>query len=588
LYYSQFLKGGETVKKKTLFLLIAILLVGALALSACGGADAPEPEEAAEEVMEEEAAEEAAEEEAEEEMAEEEMAWEPMSFSAESCDYGGKVLSVAAMDEYTVQFDLCKPDPAFIAKMAFNVFAVQPSEYLDATGGTGEILEAPIGTGAYKLEAWNRGDSIVYTKFEDYWGEPAFADTLVFRWSTESAARLLELQSGTVDYITNITEEDIAVVEEDANLQVVPLPAPNILYIAMTNTFEPFDNLDVRKAIAMGIDRQRIVDNFYPSGSEVASHFTPCSIPGGCEGESWYDFDAEAAKAMLADAGFPDGFSTSIYYRDVYRDYLPRPGDVAVELQTQLKDNLNIDADVVVMESGEFIDESTNGRLDGIYLLGWTGDYPHPTNFLDFHFSKDNPQFGDVFPEIYEPLEAASQIEDPNDALGLYAEANNAIKANVPMLPVVHSTAAYAATASLENVNNPPFGAPILKDIDPGKDTMVFMQNAEPISLFCADETDGESLAACQQVLEGLYRYNAEGRAEPSLAKECVANDDLTQWTCSLQEGVMFHDGSMFDANDVVASFGAGIDASNPNHGGNTGAWEYYSYLWDGLMNVEE
>ena len=574
------------MKKKTLFLLIALLLVGALALTACGGAEPPAEEEPAEEVVEEEAEEEEAEEETEEVV--EEPVYQPELVTAENCDYGGKVLSVEALDDYTVQFDLCKPDPAFLAKMAFNVFAVQPSEWIAETGGGGEILEQPIGTGAYQLEAWNRGDSIVYSKFEDYWGEPAFADTLVFRWATESAARLLELQSGNVDYITNITEEDIALVSDDPDLQVVPLPAPNIMYIAMTNTFEPFDQLDVRKAIALGIDRQRIVENFYPEGSEVASHFTPCSIPGGCEGESWHEFDLEAAQQMLTDAGFPDGFETAIYYRDVYRDYLPRPGDVAVEIQTQLKENLNIDAEVVVMESGEFIDESTNGRLDGIYLLGWTGDYPHPTNFLDFHFSKENPQFGDPFPAIYEPLEEASQIEDPNDALELYAEANNAIKENVPMLPVVHSTAAYAAKASLEGVNNPPFGSPIMRLIDPGKDTLVFMQNAEPISLFCADETDGESLAACQQVLEGLYRYNTEGQAVPALAKECTANEDLTQWTCALQEGVMFHDGSMFDAYDVVASFGAGIDASNPYHVGNTGAWSYYSYLWDGLMNVEE
>ncbi len=574
------------MKKKTLFLLIALLLVGALALTACGGAEPPAEEEPAEEVMEEESEEEEAEEETEEVV--EEPVYQPVLVTAENCDYGGKVLSVEALDDYTVQFDLCKPDPAFLAKMAFNVFAVQPSEWIAETGGGGEILEQPIGTGAYQLEAWNRGDSIVYSKFEDYWGEPAFADTLVFRWTTESAARLLELQSGNVDYITNITEEDIALVNDDPDLEVVPLPAPNIMYIAFTNTFEPFDQLDVRKAIALGIDRQRIVENFYPEGSEVASHFTPCSIPGGCEGESWHEFDLEAAQQMLADAGFPDGFETAIYYRDVFRDYLPRPGDVAVEIQTQLKENLNIDAEVVVMESGEFIDESTNGRLDGIYLLGWTGDYPHPTNFLDFHFSKDNPQFGDPFPAIYEPLEEASQIEDPNDALDLYAEANNAIKENVPMLPVVHSTAAYAAKASLEGVNNPPFGSPIMRLIDPGKDTLVFMQNAEPISLFCADETDGESLAACQQVLEGLYRYNTEGQAVPALAKECTANEDLTQWTCALHEGVMFHDGSMFDAYDVVASFGAGIDASNPYHVGNTGAWSYYSYLWDGLMNVEE
>ncbi len=337
----------------------------------------------------------------------------------------------------------------------------------------------------------------------------------------------------------------------------------------------------------MGIDRDRIVTNFYPEGSEVASHFTPCSITGGCEGEAWYDFDADAARQMLSDAGFPNGFETTIYYRDVFRDYLPEPSVVAVELQTQLQENLGITADIVVMESGEFIDESTNGRLDGIYLLGWTGDYPHPTNFLDFHFSAQNPQFGTPHPEIYEPLEEASQVAVTSDAADLYAEANNAIKELVPMVPVVHSAAAYAARADLVGVNNPPFGSPIQRLIDPGKDTLVFMKNAEPISLFCQDETDGESLDTCQQIVEGLYRYNVDGNPEPALATSCEANDDLTVWTCDLREGVTFHDGSTFDANDVIASWGAGIDARNPNHIGNTGAFEYYSYLWDGLIPAE-
>jgi ABC-type transport system substrate-binding protein len=178
----------------------------------------------------------------------------------------------------------------------------------------------------------------------------------------------------------------------------------------------------------MGIDRQRVVDYFYPEGSEVASHFTPCSIPNGCAGEAWYDFDPEAARALLAEAGYPDGFETAIYYRDVFRTYLPEPSLVAVEVQTQLKENLGIEAEVVVMESGEFIDESTNGRLDGFYLLGWGADYPHPTNFLDFHFGASNPQFGDPPSAIYEPLEAASRIGDAGEAEALYAEANNAIR----------------------------------------------------------------------------------------------------------------------------------------------------------------
>jgi ABC-type transport system substrate-binding protein len=122
--------------------------------------------------------------------------------------------------------------------------------------------------------------------------------------------------------------------------------------------------------------------------------------------------------------------------------------------------------------------------------------------------------------------------------------------------------------------------------LDPGKDTLVVMQNAEPISLFCADETDGESLTACQQVVETLYDYELDsGDVVPELATNCESNADSTVWTCALRQGVKFHDGSDFDANDVVASWSLGIDAANPLHTGNTGTFFYYDYLWDGLIN---
>jgi ABC-type transport system substrate-binding protein len=515
-------------------------------------------------------------------------AFEGKSVAASDCSYGGKIKSIEATDRLTVKFSMCKPDPAFLAKAAFTPFGIQSEEHLNATGGGGEILERPVGTAPFKLEKWSRGDSIIMRRFEDYWGDKPNFETLVFRWSDSGAGRLVELRAGTVDQITNLSPDDFESVQNDSDLTFIPVANPNILYLAMTNTFAPFDNLEVRKAIAMGIDRQRIVDNFFPDGSEVASHFTPCSITNACAGEAWYDFDPEKARAMLAAAGFPDGFKTKIFFRDVFRGYLPEPSIVAVEFQTQLRDNLGIEAEVVVMESGEFIDRSGSGKLDGFYLLGWGADYPHVTNFLDYHFSGHNVQYGTPHPEIHKVLEEASTIANVEAAKPLYVKANNAIKALVPMVPIAHGASASAAAAGIGNAHFRPFGAPLFHRTDPGKDTFVFMQNAEPISLYCADETDGESLAICQQLVEPLFDYAIDsGTIEPLLATGCSANDDATVWTCNLRDGVKFHDGSDFDANDVVASWAAGIDASSPNHKGNTGAFEYYSYLWDGLMNAE-
>ena len=519
--------------------------------------------------------------------------FEGKSVVAPDCDYGGVISSVEATAEYEVTFNMCSPVPAFKAIAAFTPFGVQPEEHLEATGGA--PLDNPIGTGPWALDSWNRGDSVNFSRFDDYWGDPAPYETLVFRWATEGAQRLLELQSGNVDQITNLSPDDFETVQGDDSLTFIPVANPNVLYLAITSDLDPFGtpggdtvfaDVKVRQAIAMGIDRQRVVDNFYPVGSQVASHFTPCSIELACEGDDWYEFDAEAGRALLAEAGFPDGFDTTIYYRDVFRGYLPEPGLVAVEFQTQLEENLGITAEVVVVESGEFIDESTNGRYDGLYLLGWGADYPHVTNFLDFHFGKTYAGFGTPHPEIYELLDEGATIADAAVAAPVYEAANNAIRELVPMVPIANGASASAALATVDNAHFRPFGAPLFHRADPGKDTFVFMQNAEPISLYCADETDGESLAPCQQVVEPLLGYAIDsGIVEPRLATDCTGNENATVWTCSLREGVTFHDGSTFDANDVIVSFAAGIDADNPLHVGNTGIFSYYSGLWGNLIN---
>ena len=559
------------MKNKTVYALFATVLLFSMVLTACGGGGSSAVVERAYDEIKYS---------------------EPMSVSAENCDYGGKIKSIESTDELTVKFTMCSPDPAFPQKAAFTPFGIYPQEWLNTYAnaeGQETLLRSPVGTGPFYLENWASGESVTMKAYDGYWGDKPAYDTLVFRWATEGAQRLLELQSGTVDQITNPSPDDYDTIKEDENLVFIPVANPNVLYLAMTNTFEPFDNLDVRKAVAMGIDRQRIVDNFYADGATVPDFFTPCSLPNGCVGDPWYDFDPAAAKALLADAGYPDGFETAIYYRDVFRGYLPEPGLVAVEIQTQLRDNLGIEAEIIVMESGEFIDESTNGRLDGFYLLGWGADYPHVTNFLDYLFAETNPQYGTPWAEIYEPLQTASRIGDAAQAEPLYVEANNAIRELVPMVPIANGASASAALATVENAHFRPFGAPLFAKVDPGKDTFVYMQNAEPISLFCQDESDGESLAPCQQITETLLAYAIDsGEIVPELATGCTPNDDSTVWTCNLREGVTFHDGTAFDANDVVASWAAGIDAANPNHIGNTGSFTYYGYLWDGLMNAGE
>lgn len=523
----------------------------------------------------------------------EEKPFEPIAVSAPDCEYGGLFKSIEAVDQYTVKFTMCSPDPAFLSKIAFSSFAIQPKEWLEQTGGGGEgsqLLEKPIGTGPYMVSEWKRGDELVFKAYADYWGpEKAKMPTLVFRWSSEAAQRLLELQAGTVDGIDNPGPDDFAKIQADPNLALYPRPALNIFYIGMNNTYPPFDNEKVRQAIAMAIDRKRIVDNFYPAGSEVASHFTPCAIPNGCVGESWYEFDPAKAKALLAEAGYPDGFKTELAYRDVVRGYLPQPGVVAQDIQAQLKENLNIDVEIKVMESGAFLQAADAGELPGLHLLGWGADYPDMTNFLDYHFGAGaSKQFGNKFDDIVEALKKAASLAGDEARKPYYEAANNAIKQHVPMIPVAHGGSATAFKKAVEGAHASPLGNETFSVMSiAGKDTFVWMQNAEPISLYCADETDGESLRACEQVTESLYRYEIGGTAvQPSLAEVCTPNEDLTVWTCTLRKGVKFHDGSLLDANDVVFSLIIQWDAAHPLHKGNSGAFSYWSGLWGAFLNA--
>ncbi len=515
-------------------------------------------------------------------------AFEPMSVAAENCDYGGKILSIESSDEMTVVFTLCQPDSAFLTKIAFTAFSIQPAEWITENEGGKKLLTHPIGTGPYKIEKWNFGDSIVYKRFDDYWGEAAIAETAILRWSDESVARLLELEAGTADYITHVNPDDFEAINNNPDLQLVPYPAPNTFYIGLNNRFEPFDDVRVRQAIAMGIDRQKIVAGFYPEGSTVPDFFTPCTVPNGCEGEAWYDFDLEAARELLAEAGYGDGFETTLYFRDVFRTYLPQPVAVAAEIQAQLKENLNIKVEVVLMESSELIKQVNDSELS-MFLLGWNVDYPHMSNTVGFAFSEQGRRFGDPHPEIYEPMQKASAMSG-EEATPLYAQANNAIRELVTMVPVANGIAADAARADLGGVQQRPFGHDRLGLFDPAEgDTVVFLQSGEPHHLYCADTTDGETSMACSQPVEPLFNYALDsGEVVPALATSCDANEEGTVWTCHLRENVLFHDGSMLDANDVVVSWSVGIDASHPYHTGDSGDFDYHAKLWGGFMNAPE
>lgn len=493
------------------------------------------------------------------------------------------IAKLEATDASTFVLTLCNPDVAVPAKVAFSALGISPSELVvDPV----QLVENPVGTGPYTLGAWERGNQIVLNANESYWGEPALSSTAVFQWNPEGAQRLVQLESGTADGIDNVGTDDFERIAANPALQIVNRDPLNTFYVGFNVDIAPFDDPVVRQAIAIGLDRQRLIDNFYPEGSIPATQFLPPAIPGYEDGFVDFETDTAAAAALIAEA-YPDGLDVDLSYRDAARGYLPLPTPIATDIQAQLAE-IGINVNLDLQESGTFIDNANAGTL-GFYLLGWGADYPDASNFMDYHFGPGaSTQFGTQFDDVTGPIAEASSTVDPDARAALYAEANAALAANIPMVPIAHGASAIAYKAEVTGAHASPLSNESLAVMAvEGQDQFVFVQNGEPAGLYCATESDGESLRVCEQIVESLLAYEVGGtETVPSLAETWEPSEDLTTWTFHLREGVTFSDGTPFDANDVVASYYTQWDAASPSHVAREGSeFYYFSALFGGFLN---
>lgn len=510
----------------------------------------------------------------------------PMKHEAPNCDYGGEFKTIEAVDQNTVKFTLCYPDPAFLSKVSFGVFAIQDKKVLDATGGDStKMSENYNGTGPYQLKEWVQGDHVTMVANPNYWGTAPKEKTFILRWSTESAQRLLELQSGTVDGIDNPGPDDIKTITASTDMKLYNRQPMNVFYLGMNNTIKPFDNQNVRQAFAMAIDRQRIVKQFYPDGSLAAEQFVPPFLkPGYTDGFKWYDYNPDQAKKMLTDAGFDFNQTLNLSFRDVSRVYLPNAAQVAQDIQAQLA-QIGVKVNVNKEESGTFLANVAAGK-EALFMLGWGADYPDSTDFYDFHFTGASKNFGTPFPDLVKAIHDAGTTTDNAARQKAYDTVNQLVKQYVPMIPIAHGANGAAFKSSVQNVKvgvlNENF-----QDISTGTGQLVFMQNAEPISLWPGDETDGETLRAGYLLYDGLYGYELGGTApQPHLATSYDVNSDATVWTFHLRPNVKFTNGDILNANDVVATYTAQWDAKDPNHKGHTGVFEYFSGFFGKILNA--
>jgi ABC-type transport system substrate-binding protein len=285
---------------------------------------------------------------------------------------------VEVVDASTVKITLSRPDATFLHVMALNFASVVPKEAVDEAGA--DFGKKPVGTGAFKLGEWTLGQRLVFEKNADYWREGVpFLDSVVFEVGQEPVVALLRLQNGEVDVPGDgIPPAKFTEVMGDPAqaARVVQGGQLHTGYITLNVTTAPFDKLEVRKAVNMAINKERITQII--NGRAVpATQPLPPSMPGYTEGYAGYAYDPEGAKALLAEAGLADGFETELYVMNT--DPNPR---IAQAIQQDLA-AIGITANIQNLAQANVIEAGGAGTAPMIWSggMGWIADFPDPSNF---------------------------------------------------------------------------------------------------------------------------------------------------------------------------------------------------------------
>jgi len=355
--------------------------------------------------------------------------------------FPGVIKDVRVVSADTVEFDFTKPSAPLLANLAMPSFSISSPAAIKSEGET--YSQKPVGTGPYQLAEWVKDDHITLKAYPDYWGPKAKTPTVILKDIPTPDSSLLSLQKGEIDGWEYPTPESLPQIQRDAQLDLYHMPANNTMFLAMNELKKPFDDVLVRRAINEAVDADAIVKHFYDPGAFVATEFLPPVVwPNGVK--TAYRFDPADARRLLAKAGYPNGFSTTLWFMTTPRPYLPEPERVAEAIQADLK-SVGINARLEGFEWGNYLYKLQDGQHN-LALFGWTGDNGDPDNFLYVLLDKDSanpPGAQNVCfwknDKFHGLMIAAQTTIDPSKRAALYRQALRLVRDDAPMVPLVHT-----------------------------------------------------------------------------------------------------------------------------------------------------
>ena len=381
--------------------------------------------------------------------------------------------SVDKVDDHTVKIVLNRPEAPFLADLAMQWAGVQSKEYADAMlkAGTPEkIDQEPIGTGPFALVQYQKDAVIRFKAHPTYWAGKAKIDDLIFSITPDASVRWAKVQKAECHVMPYPNPADLDSIRKDANVQVLEQAGLNVGYLAYNTTKKPFDDVRVRKAINMAIDKNAIISAVYLSTGVAAINPIPPSMWSYNKAIKDDAFNPGEAKKLLAAAGYPNGFSTDLWAMPVQRPYNPNAKRIAELMQADLA-KIGVTAEIKSFEWGEYRKRMQAGEHQ-MGMLGWTGDNGDPDNFLDTLLGCDSAKTNgsNVAKFCYQPYEEivskAKVVTGVAERTKLYEQAQVIFKEQAPWFTIAHAVQLKPVRKEVIDFKLSPFGRHTFYGVD--------------------------------------------------------------------------------------------------------------------------
>src|SRR5213592_3044215 len=375
-----------------------------------------------------------------------------------------------AKGKYSAVIHLSTKSSSFLSALVISAFSIQSPKAMKKYGANkGELRNGtfyptgtyafshPTGTGPFKFKSWVIGQKVELVRNNSYWGPKPKIARVIIQPISNNTARVQALQSGEVNGADLIQPTDVPTIKKNKNLKLLNRPSFNVAYVTINSSHAPFNKLAVRQAVAYGLDRSGVVKSFYAGRAQVAQEFMPPQLFGWTNKVPKYPYNPDKAKSLLRSAGLSLPVNVDFWYpTNVSRPYMPSPALNFQAFSASLeKSGFHVIAHNAPWRP-DYVKHVNDGTAGDLNLIGWTGDFGDPDNFVGVFFGNYSPQFGFHNNAIFNILKRGQQEVNLKKRVALYKQANIMIMKFLPAVPYAHSKPALAFQKNVKGyVPNP-------------------------------------------------------------------------------------------------------------------------------------